>query len=251
MSILFLLDCSFKETMIPRIIHYCWFGRGPLPELAQQCIESWHKHMPDYEYMLWNEENFEVNGSPYTREAYGSHKYAFVSDVARLVALAKHGGIYLDVDFFVYKPFDDLLHYTAFAGFEGSKHQPLMMGVIASEPGGEWITEQLRNYEGRHFLVDGKMDLTTNVRFISERMQENGFRPNGLEQEYKDLHIFPVEFFCPRLTTGEYRKTEITYCEHLGETSSWAKRSFKDGILHLFNPEFRTKVILLKRRLLG
>lgn len=237
--------------MIPRIIHYCWFGQGPMPELVLKCIESWHKHMPDYEYRLWNEDNFDVDGFPYTKEAYGARKYAFVSDVARLKALAEYGGIYFDVDFMVYKPFDDLLHYAAFAGFEGSKHNPVMMGVIASEPGGQWVMEQLKNYEGRHFFVGGKMDLTTNVRFITDRMQENGFQPNGLEQEYEDLHVFPIEFFCPRMTTGEYRKTENTYCEHYGEASSWAKRSLKEGILRLFQPDFRTKLILLKRRILG
>lgn len=133
--------------MIPKIIHYCWFGHGQMPELALKCIESWHRHMPDYKYMLWDEDNFDVNDHPYAKQAYESQKYAFVSDVVRLKALAKYGGIYLDVDFMVYKPFDDLLHYTAFAGFEGSKHNPVMMGVIASEPSGQWVTEQLMNYE--------------------------------------------------------------------------------------------------------
>lgn len=237
--------------MIPRIIHYCWFGRGPMPELALGCIKSWHRNMPEYEYRLWNEDNFDVDCSPYTKEAYQSRKYAFVSDVVRLKALAEYGGIYLDVDFMVYRPFDDLLHYTAFAGFEGSKHNPVMMGVIASEPDGKWVTEQLQSYQGRHFVVDGKMDLTTNVKFISDNMQKRGFVPNGLEQEYLDLHILPVDFFCPQLTTGEFRKTENTYCEHLGEESSWANRSLKYMILRLFKPEFRTKLILLKRRIFG
>jgi len=237
--------------MIPRIIHYCWFGRGPMPELALKCIDSWRRNMPDYRFMLWNEDNFDVSCSPYTKEAYDSRKYAFVSDVVRLKVLSEYGGIYLDVDFWVYKPFDDLLNYTAFAGFEGSKHNPVMMGVIASESGGRWVTEQLESYRNRHFLVNGKMDLTTNVKYISDHMRGQGFVPDGSEQDYLDLHIFPVEFFCPRLTTGEYRKTENTYCEHLGETSSWAKQSMKDTILRLFNPEFRTKLILLKRRILG
>lgn len=236
--------------MIPRIIHYCWFGRGPMPELAKACIESWHRYMPDYEYVLWNEDNFDVNGLPYTAEAYQSGKYAFVSDVVRLYALSKYGGIYFDVDFEVFKPFDDLLDYHAFAGFEGSKYNPVMMGVIASEAGGDWVMEQLKAYERRHFIVDGKEDLTTNVKFISDRMEAQGFVPDGKEQVYMDLHIFPVDFFCPRLTTGEYKRTENTYCESRGD-SSWAPKSIKGKLLRVFSPEMRTELIKLKRKIIG
>ena len=238
--------------MIPRRIHYCWFGHGEMPELARKCIESWHKYMSDYEFILWNEDNFDIESSPYVKEAYESGKYAFVSDVVRLKVLNEWGGIYLDVDFEVYKSFDDLLSYKAFAGFEGSKHNPVMMGVIASEPHGEWVREQLKRYEGRHFIINGKMDLTTNVKFISDYMQTQGFIPNGLEQDYKDLHVFPVEFFCPRLTTGEYIKTENTYCEHKGLVSSWVKEtSFKGLILRWFSPELQIRIIKAKRKLLG
>lgn len=237
--------------MIPKIIHYCWFGRGPMPELALRCIESWHRYMPDYEYKLWNEDNFDVNSLAYTKEAYSAHMYAFVSDVVRLNALKEEGGIYFDVDFEVYKPFDDLLVHHAFAGFEGSKHNPVMMGVIASESDGEWVNEQLQCYQTRHFIVDGKMDLTTNVYFISKHMQENGFIPDGKEQDYKDLHIFPVEFFSPRLTTGESIRTMNTYCEHRGVDSSWMKKGLKSRVFSLLPFRVRTSLILLKRRLFG
>ena len=237
--------------MIPKIIHYCWFGRGEMPELAIKCIESWHKYMPDYQYKLWNEDNFDINSNQYAKEAYEAKKYAFVSDVVRLVALKEYGGIYMDVDFEVFKPFDDLLKHKAFAGFEGSKHLPVMMGVIASEANGEWVNEQLSNYDGRHFIVDGKVDLMTNVQFITNNMKKNGFEQNGLEQDYKDLHVFPVDYFCPRQTTGEYLMTSNTYCDHKGTESSWASHSIKHKLMNLISPNYRTKIIKLKRKLIG
>ena len=224
-----------------------------MPELAEECIASWHKLMPDYEYKLWNEDSFDVNSVPYTKEAYEAGKYAFVSDYVRLWALFNEGGLYLDVDFEVFKPFDDLLHWDAFAGFEGSKHLPVMMGVIASRPNGIWVKEQLDNYQGRHFIQeDGSFDLTTNVQFISDKMREQGFLQNGQEQDYKDLHVFPVEYFCPRQTTGEYFRTENTYCEHLG-LGSWSEDSvgWKSRVARIVGQKNMPRLIKLKRKLLG
>lgn len=222
-----------------------------MSELAKKCIESWHKYMPDYKYVLWNEDNFDINSYPYTKEAYESKKYAFVSDVVRLEVLVKYGGIYLDVDFEVYKPFDDLLEYKAFAGFEGSKSNPVMMGVVASEPRGIWASEQLGYYFHRHFLINERMDMTSNVAFITGKMKDQGFCANGKEQDFKDLHVFPVEYFCPRLTTGEYKRTDNTYCEHMGTESSWAKKGLKARLLSCFSPSIRTRIIKLKRVLFG
>lgn len=239
--------------MIPRIIHYCWFGLGEMPQLAKDCIASWHKYMPDWEYKLWNEDNFDVDQVPYTKEAYEVGKYAFVSDYVRLWALEQEGGLYMDVDFEVYKSFDDLLHYVAFAGFEGSKHLPVMMGVIASEPHGVWVKEQLDHYQNRRFLKeDGTLDLTTNVQFVTSKMQEGGLVQNGKEQEYKDLHVFPVDYFCPKQTTGEYFRTENTYCEHRG-LDSWANQTcgWKSWIASVIGPKTMTGVIKMKRKLFG
>lgn len=238
--------------MIPKIIHYCWFGRGEMPDLAQKCIATWHEHMPDWEYKLWNEDNFDLQSIPYTREAYEAKKYAFVSDYVRLWALYNEGGLYLDVDFEVFKPFDDLLDRKAFAGFEGSKHQPVMMGVCASEPHVEWVTEMLNAYQDRHFILpDGTMDMTTNVQFVNEKMREQGFVQNGKEQDYKDLHVFPVDYFCPRQTTGEYLRTENTYCDHLGLGSWSGKGGWKAWIGRVVGTRNMVRLIKLKRKLFG
>lgn len=239
--------------MIPKTIHYCWFGRGEMPELARKCIASWHEFMPDWEYKLWNEDNFDVNQIPYTKEAYKAKKYAFVSDYVRLYALCNEGGVYLDTDVETFKPFDDLLHYAAFAGFEGSKHVPLGTCVMASEACGAWVAEQLAAYQGRHFLLsDGSFDMTTNVQFITAVMQMNGFVQNGMEQDYKDLHVFPTEFFSPRQTTGEYIRTENTYCDHHG-IGSWSDNptGWKMLIGQVVGQKNMIRLIKLKRKLFG
>ena len=236
--------------MIPKKIHYCWFGRGEMPLLTKECIASWHKYLPDWEYKLWNEDNFDVNSTPYTAEAYAAGKYAFVSDYVRLQALVNEGGVYLDTDVEVLKPLDGLLTNKAFAGFEGSKYLPVGSCVMASEAHGEWVTEMLNAYNGRHFIMsDGSYDMTTNVQFITSIMAANEFKQNGKEQYYKDLHIYPVDYFCPRQTTGEYFRTDNTYCDHKG-LNSWSTENsgWKGKVLSIVGQRNLTRLIKIKRR---
>lgn len=237
--------------MIPKKIHYCWFGRGPMPELALMCINSWHKHMPDYQYKLWNEDNFDINSVPYVKEAYESKKYAFVTDYVRLYALYTEGGIYMDTDVEVLKSYDDLLGLSGFTGYEGSKHLPPVTGTMASEAGNAWVKEQLDSYVGVHFIKpDGTLDTTTNTTRISNIMKEGGFVQDGKEKVYKDMHIFPVDYFCPRQTSGERLFTENTYCDH-HFMGSWGDHKKKGILLKLFGQERLTRLIKLKRKLLG
>lgn len=239
--------------MIPKKIHYCWFGRSEMPDLVQKCIVTWHKYMPAYEYKLWNEDNFDVGQMPYTKEAYEAKKYAFVSDYVRLWALCNEGGIYLDTDVEVFKTFDDLLRWKAFVGFEGSKTKPIGTCVMASEPHGVWINEQLGFYEGRSFVKEnGLFDMITNVQYMTLKMREYGFLQNGQEQDYKDLHVFPVDYFSPRLTTGEYIRTENTYCDHIG-LGSWSEQGdgWKVRIGRIVGMKNMIRLIKLKRKLLG
>ena len=245
--------------MIPKIIHYCWFGGNPLPELEQRCLASWHEHMPDWEYRWWNEDTFDISSAPlYVRQAYEARKFAFVSDYVRLWALEKFGGLYMDVDFMVYRSFDELMtQYAAFAGYEGSKRNPVMQGVIASEPHGAWVTDMLRTYDSRVFIKeDGSLDMTPNTSYFTGRLEKQGFVPDGKEKDVIVngeffLHVLPVWAFCPVLTTGEDVRTPETYCEHMGE-SSWAEKSgWKSRLMGVLSPSMRTWLIKLKRKLLG
>ena len=240
--------------MIPKIIHYCWFGRGEMPELVQKCIESWHTYMPDWEYRLWSEDNFDIASSPaYVQEAYVAKKYAFVSDNVRLWALQQYGGLYMDVDFEVYKSFDNLMEkYDAFAGYEGSKRNPVMMGVIAAKAHHPWVQGMLQTYEDRKFVrEDGTLDLTPNTGYFLDWMQERGFIADGQEKEFMGVHIFPVVYFCPILTTGENLRCERTYCEHKGLHSWSGNGGWKEIVLSIFGDQWKTKLIKLKRKLLG
>ena len=237
--------------MIPKTIHYCWFGRGPTPELALKCIESWHKFMPDWEYKLWNEDNFDVNSVPYVKEAYEARKFAFVTDYVRLYALCTEGGVYMDTDVEVLKPYDDLLHLPAFTGYEGSKFMPPVTGTMASAANGEWVKEQLDSYKDAHFIkADGSLDLTTNTQRISRIMRENGFQQDGKYHVYKDLHVFPTDYFCPKQTTGEYLRTEHTYCDH-HFMGSWDDNKKSHWLVGLIGQKNMTRLIKLKRKLIG
>ncbi|MGN1157275.1 MAG: hypothetical protein ACI4TK_13960, partial [Agathobacter sp.] len=168
----------------------------------------------------------------------------------------QYGGVYMDVDFEVYRPFDDLMdRYSAFAGYEGSKRQPVMQGVLASEPHGAWVQDMLAMYEDREFIKsDGSLDLTPNTSYFSDRLESQGFIPDGIEKDvYVDgkffLHVFPVHYFCPLLTTGENIRNAETYCEHKGE-SSWAvNNSWKAKVFKYFGPKWKTRLIKLKRKI--
>ena len=207
--------------------------------------------MPDYEYKLWNEDTFDINCNLYVKEAYQAKKYAFVSDFARLYALNEEGGIYLDTDVEALKPFDDLLSLSGFIGFEGSKYRPVGTGTIACMSNGAWVSEQIKAYEGIHFVnPDGSFDLTTNPIRITRIMSTNGFLQNGEEQNYKDMHIFPTDFFCPRQTSGELFYTENTYCDH-HFMGSWNKLKRRSFIITMIGQKNMTRLIKLKRRIIG
>ena len=201
--------------MIPKIIHYCWFGGKDLPSLAIRCIETWKRFLPDYEIKCWSEENFDVDKSvPYVKEAYNKKKYAFVSDYVRLYALYNEGGIYLDTDVEVVKDFSNLLSGHTVLGYEDDDH--LTTAFIAVPPKVLWIKDLLSLYDKRTFIrEDGSLDLTTNVGFISNYLKDIGLLFNGQYQRYGPFEIYPAEYFSPRSwDKRKYHITDNTYTIH-------------------------------------
>lgn len=200
--------------MIPKIIHYCWFGGNPLPEDAKKCIESWKKYCPDYEIIEWNEDNFDLNSNAYVKEAYDSKKYAFVTDYVRLFALCNHGGIYMDTDVEVVRNLDEFLDNHAFSGFESSNSIPT--GIMGSEPNFELFNDLKSYYDDRHFVnPDGTLDTTTNTVTITNMCQKYGLVLNNEYQVINGFALYPSDYFCPfENETGILRKTENTATIH-------------------------------------
>jgi mannosyltransferase OCH1-like enzyme len=201
--------------MIPKVIHYCWFGGNPLPALAIKCINSWKKYLPDYEIKEWNEENFPLEDYIFAKDALENRKFAFVSDVGRLHALKYEGGIYMDTDVEVLKSLDDLLNQTAFSGFENDDFVPT--GIMASKKGGRWVTDLLKYYDNKPFVnMDGTLETTSNTYIITQIMIKKGFIMNNLYQEITEyVAFYPTEYFCPKsYVTGEINLTQNTYCIH-------------------------------------
>lgn len=215
--------------MIPKKIHYCWFGGSPKPELAQKCITSWEKYCPDYEIIEWNETNFDVLMNDYTREAYEAKKWAFVSDVARLYVLVTEGGIYMDTDVEVLRPLDDLLGYEAVSGFESETQIPT--GLMACREGFPLFEELLKEYDAEHFLMkDGSFNYTTNVTRITAVCLKYGLRQNNTFQTIKGFSLFPRDYFCPKdLSTGRLVLTDNTYTIHHFD-GSWLSEVEKETI---------------------
>ena len=200
--------------MIPKIIHYCWFGKNPLPDLAVKCIESWKVHFPDYEIIEWNEENFDVNIVPYTAEAYRAKKYAFVSDYARFWILHKYGGLYFDTDVEVIKNMDDIIAKGAFMGCElcpdrvnGGFKPAIAPGLgLGVEPGNKLYEKILESYKNKH-LFDFKGLITETVVGIVTKLLTCNQKVLDLRQicEIEGVTIYPSDYFCAMQKNGSDR----------------------------------------------
>lgn len=213
--------------MIEKKIHYCWFGKGEMKPLMKKCLKSWKKYCPDYEIIEWNEENFDVNSTLWTKQAYEAKKYAFVSDYVRLKVLYEHGGVYMDTDVEVVKPIDEFLENAAFSGFESIDSVPT--GIIAAEKENVVIGRWLEYYKDRAYIIDDQICMEPNVAFMKKDLVEHGLIMNDEMQTLDGITIYPQTYFCPLSAVSiEQKITENTYTLH-HFTSTWrTEKALKD-----------------------
>ena len=248
--------------MIPKVIHYCWFGRNPLPESAVKCIESWRKYMPDYEIKEWNEDNFDVNMIPYSSEAYSVGKYAFVSDFARFWVLYHYGGVYFDTDVELIKPIDDIVEKGPFMGVEVMcKVRPedligypmVNPGLGVGAPARIGFYEKIIDYyKGLHFLrEDGSINGRTVVVHTTILLVEEGLKKQEGFQQVADIWIYPEDYFNPfDDITGRLKKTDNTRSIHW-YARTWQKQSpIKLWLSRMSHRIFGLTLYKLKARLL-
>ena len=205
--------------MIPKKIHYCWFGRNELPAKAVQCIASWKKYCPDYEIIEWNEDNYDVYQNSYTIYAYQNQKFAFLSDYARLQIVFQEGGFYFDVDVEVVRPLDELLEHKAFFGFETNKfvNTGLGFGAEAKNP---IIASMLSEYDK---FLDGKHSTIGCPILNTTTLLKYGLKQNGEKQTIDGAVIYPIQYFNPYDDpTGVLNKTKETFSIH------WYAKSWMD-----------------------
>lgn len=205
--------------MIPKIIHYCWFGENILPESAKKCIESWKKYLPDYEIKEWNENNFNIHCCKYVEQAYEEKKWAFVSDYARFWILYHEGGVYFDTDVELIQPFEFILEKGPFFGVEQGLTFMVAPGLgMAATANMSFYKDVLEDYQKDVFIdKSGRFNLTTIVTRITKLLCQQGLNKKYLNEIVKvgDIWIYPPEYFCPlNYYTGKLTITDNTYSIH-------------------------------------
>lgn len=209
--------------MIPKKIHYCWFGRGEKPKLAQKCIESWKKYCPDYEIIEWNEDNFDLDCNGYTRYCYDNKKWAFLSDYVRLVVVAEHGGVYFDTDVELLKSPDALLKYGAFYGFEDEKNINTGEG-FGAESQHFSVLAMKAQYDALEPDANGCYPMITCPALNTEALLPYGLETDGSRQNIRGAEILPADWLNPYDNpTGRLTKTKNTISVHW-YSKSWVSK---------------------------
>jgi len=204
--------------MITRKIHYCWFGGRPLPLQAKRCLASWAYHLPDYEVVCWNEDNFDFNSHPFPAAAYKAKRYAFVADYVRMWALQNQGGIYMDTDVQVCGSFDKLLKNAFFIGLEDYKR--FGTAVIGSKAN-HWLAEEMLNFYDETLFDENDLSNLVNVNEVSKLLLDHGFTGFGDEEEIDGDHVFAIGYFA--------------------DAKNLAKGKIKPLARHLYSGSWRTK----------
>lgn len=191
--------------MIPKIIHYCWLSNDPIPDDLKKCMDSWRKKLPGYEFMLWNFDRFDKSSSLWVQQAFDNKKYAFAADYIRLFAVYNYGGIYMDMDIEVLKPFDDLLAQKIILAYENPEKNGIEAGCFGAEKGNLFVKDCLSYYKDRSFIKpDGSFDILPLPKIMLS------YLPRHREIDPHDWHCFTNKSY----KTGEISTLERSYSIH-------------------------------------
>lgn len=210
----------YENQLIPKVIHYCWFGGKDIPDKNKKWMESWQKFCPDYEIKRWDESNYDISKNRFMLQAYEEKQWAFVPDYARLDIVYNHGGIYLDVDVEIVKNFDDLLYAKGFAGFESDKYVAFGLGFGAQKklPIIKKLRDQYEKLEFRN--TDGSLNLIGSPNIQTKNLLEDGLIQNGEYQIVRDLVIYPEKMLCGKsVRTMRTQLTDYTHSIHQYDAS--------------------------------
>lgn len=243
---------------IPKVIHYCWFGKKPLPELAIKCIKSWKDYLPDYEIKRWDESNFDIRSIPYISQAYDAKKYAFVSDYARFWILYNYGGLYFDTDVEVINNMDAIIQSGSFIGCEGEYNSAISKtasgwnlgvnpGLGLGAPCKLPIFKEILDLYQK--LTFSSTHLTTVVTYVTNILCNHGLKNLPDIQEIEGLRIYPKDYFCPKdYESGEIILTQNTVSIHHYD-ASWhgPLEKIYNYCCKLFGKSFMRKIISIFR----
>ncbi|MCR2045727.1 hypothetical protein NSB25_00300 [Acetatifactor muris] len=206
---------DFSRKLIPKQIHYMWFGGKRLPQNLQKCVNSWKEFCPDYEIIRWDETNYDVSKNLYMKQAYQNGAYGFIPDYARLDILYNYGGIYLDTDVELIRPLDELLYQEAFCGVE--KWQILNFGGCSGAVKGQQALKKLLDYREKISFIDenGMINKNTCGFYDTRVILDNGYKINGYNQKILGMNIYSYDYFHPYdYMTGQMFITENTFSIH-------------------------------------
>lgn len=231
--------------MIPKMIHYCWFGEKPLPILSHKCIDSWKEFMPNFQIKLWDENNSPMEIA-WVKDAYKNKAYAFVSDYVRLYAIYKFGGIYLDTDVLVIKPLNNFLNLKCFFGFEDENY--VNAAIIGAEPNLNVFKELINLYDGTKFSLTNSNSIPKVISVYFKKIYP--LKRGNKNQFFEDICFFKPEYFYPihysqiNLFNKEQFVTNNTYTIHL-----W-NYSWRDEFWYLENKKFFRGFFLVVKRII-
>lgn len=238
--------------MIPKKIHYCWFGGKEKPKSVKKCINSWKKYCPDYEIIEWNENNFDIHRVPFIEQALEAKKYAFASDVVRLIVVYENGGFYFDTDVEIVKNIDALCGNKIFFGFENNEFVSSGLG-FGSEKANSFLLEHINQYKNNRFTnEDGTYNIKGCPLYLTELLVDKGLKKDGKYQVVDGVTIYPAEYFNPYDSiTGRLKKTSNTYSIHWYDQSWGNDSKFKKRLTQLIHRVFGKNSLSWIKKILG